>query len=261
MGPLRTIIVAILFMVFLINFMGIQIGYTINSTIFKPKFIMKIFKEQEGYAQSRNLMFRLIGNSLPNGQDSIPYLEKAITEDWLEEEVNFILKSFFDFAKGNRQDTPIISFQGLKKKVVDVIDNDRPYQEKIRLVQYWFDPLPDEVRFEDFMSIDLIWGVRDLVSTMIWFPWILCGISVLIIALTYLVVRDWKDTILWIGSAIMTGGALSILLVLMGGWAREQMSIFMHIRDRIIDFQISESSANNLINGFTSGIIRPMNII
>ena len=60
-------------------------------------------------------MFRMVKESLPNGQDSIPYLEKAVSEGWLEQEINMLLKNYYAFARGRKGDS-IIYFSKLKSR-------------------------------------------------------------------------------------------------------------------------------------------------
>lgn len=252
---------AILLVLLVINLIGIYIGFILNGTILQPAFLIKTLRGQEAYAQIRQLMFRLVNRSLPNGQDSIPYLNKAISESWLEQEVNFLLKDFYAFAKGKKESTPTISFSNLKRQVVDALDDSRSYQDRTKLVQFWFDPLPDEVHLEDFMSIDFLWGARKAASFMVWIPWIMCGSALIIILLMYLAVLDWKQLVLWIGSGGITTGALLITLGQMARWITSRMSIVMNIVDRLISYEIPETSVNIFLTALINGVKNPMNIL
>ena len=260
MGPFRTIALAVLIVLFTINLMGVYLGFILNGTILQPTFFIRTFDEQEGYAQIRQLMFRMVNRNLPNGQDSLPYLEKAISEDWLEGEINLLLKNFYSFAKGKRNDTPTITFQALKKQVVDALEDSRSFQDRTRLVQFWFEPLPDEVNLEDFMSIDFIWGVRNAVVFIKWLPWIICGSSIIIILLMYVTILDWKQLILWVSVGFVTVGALLIFLGLTAEWTTGRMSIVMDIVGRFISYEIPENSANNFVGALVRGVVRPINI-
>ncbi len=205
-------------------------------------------------------MFRMVNRSLPNGRESIPYLEKVLSESWLEKEVNTLIRGIYAFAKGKWEQTPTISFHNLKKQVADSLDDDRSYQERTRLVQFWFDPLPDEVRLEDFMSLDFIWSLRRAVSFMSWLPWIICGVGFIMILLLYLVLLDWKQVFLWFGSAAIAAGALLILLGLMIGWITGRMSIVINTVDSILSYGIPETSVDNFLKALISGITKPINI-
>lgn len=261
MKSLRTIILAILLVLFVINLIGIYVGFIINGTILQPTFLIKTLKGQEAYAQIRQLMFRLVNRSLPNGQDSIPYLKESISEGWLEQEINFLLKDFYAFVKGKRSNTPTISFSNLKGQVVDALDDNRSYQDKKKLVQFWFDPLPDEVHLEDFMSMDFLWSSRKIASIMVCIPWVMCGSALFIIFLMYLTVLDWKQLMLWMGSGGITAGALLVLLSLMMGWATSHMSDVMNIVDRLISYEIPETSVNVFLTTLIKGITNPMDIL
>lgn len=256
----RMLALAVLLVLFTINLLGIYLGFILNRTILQPTFLVKILKSQGAYAQVRQLMFRMVNKSLPNGQDSIPYLDKAISEDWLEENINNLLDNFYVFAKGRRSDTPTIPFHDLKKQVVDILDDSRSYQDRTRLVQFWFDPLPDEVNLEDFMSVDLLWGVRNAITFMTWFPWIICATCLVIILLMYLTLADWKQLLLWISAGLITTGLLLVSIDLMALWIVQRMSIVMNITDRISAYGIPRTSMNNFFTTLLSGITSPMNI-
>lgn len=257
---LRTIAIAILIVLLTIILVGASLGVIINNTILESTFLIRSLKGQQAYAQIRQLMFRMVNRSLPNGRESIPYLEKVLSESWLEKEVNTLIRGIYAFAKGKWEQTPTISFHNLKKQVADSLDDDRSYQERTRLVQFWFDPLPDEVRLEDFMSLDFIWSLRRAVSFMSWLPWIICGVGFIMILLLYLVLLDWKQVFLWFGSAAIAAGALLILLGLMIGWITGRMSIVINTVDSILSYGIPETSVDNFLKALISGITKPINI-
>lgn len=244
-----------------IDILGIYLGLILSNTILGPGLLLETFERHEAYGQIRQLMFRMVKESLPNGQDSIPYLEKAVSEGWLEQEISMLLKNYYAFARGEKRETPIIYFSKLKKQVVDALDGSQPYRDRTRLVQYWFDPLPDEVRLEDFLPVDLIWGVRRIFSLMIWVPWIMVAAGLFIMLIIYLLYLDWKQLLLWLGSALITGGALLILIGLAAMWAAGHMTILAIAVDRIQAYDISKTTALNFFRALLNGIISPMNII
>lgn len=105
-----------------IDILGIYLGLILSNTILGPGLLLETFERHEAYGQIRQLMFRMVKESLPNGQDSIPYLEKAVSEGWLEQEISMLLKNYYAFARGEKRETPIIYFSKLKKQVVDALD-------------------------------------------------------------------------------------------------------------------------------------------
>jgi hypothetical protein len=261
LGSFRIIILAMLIVLLSIDILGIYLGLILSNTILGPGLLLETFERHEAYGQIRQLMFRMVKESLPNGQDSIPYLEKAVSEGWLEQEISMLLKNYYAFARGEKRETPIIYFNKLKKQVVDALDGSQPYRDRTRLVQYWFDPLPDEVRLEDFLPVDLIWGVRRIFSLMIWVPWIMVAAGLFIMLIIYLLYLDWKQLLLWLGSALITGGALLILIGLAAMWAAGHMTILAIAVDRIQAYDISKTTALNFFRALLNGIISPMNII
>ncbi|MFY9176827.1 MAG: hypothetical protein WBI74_08045 [Caldicoprobacterales bacterium] len=260
MGAFRTAILAILVAILTINLVGIYLGFILNQTILQDTFLINILREQETYAQIRQLMFRMVNRSLPNGQDSLPYLEKAVSEEWLEVELNILLTGFYNFASGKRSDTPTISVQKLKKEVVNVLEDNRTYQERARLVQFWFDPLPDEVNMEDFMSVDFLWGIRKVFIILKWLPWVLCATNIIILIFIYIAVLDWKQLILWVSVGVISAGALLILLGIAIVWMSGQMSLVMNIIERVASYEIPKSTVDNFIDTLIGGIVRSFNI-
>lgn len=258
---LRIMIIAVLLVIFVFNLTCIYLGIIINKTILQPKFLISALRKQQAYAQIRQLMFRLVNSSLPNGQESIPYLNQAISESWLEKEINFLLKGFYAFARGEISNTPTISFSKLKSQVVDVLDDNRSLDERTRQVQFWFDPLPDEVHLEDFMSIDFIWAVRLVTGVLKRLPWIMCCSALFIILLMYLAIFNWRQLVLWIATGGIAAGALLIMIGQMMRWATQHMSVVMDIMDRLISYDIPETSVYFFATSLTNGIINPMNIL
>lgn len=258
---LRIIAVAILIALLTMALAATSLSFILRDTIINPRFLNGTLREQEAFGQIRQLMFRMVNSSLPNGGDSIPYLEGVLSEDWLEKEINTLLRDFFAFARGERGDTPIITFHGLKKQVADSLDNNRSYQDRTKLVQYWFDPLPDEVRLEDFMSIDFLWTTRRIISLMVRFPWIMFGTTLVIISLIYLTLLDWKQLALWASAGLIASGGILIILGTMLGWLTGRMSIIMNLMDTVLYYGVPEISAENFLMALVGGITGPMNII
>lgn len=258
---LKIIILATLIVLLCVDIVGVYLGLILGKTVLGPRLLIETLKRHEAYAQIRQLIFKLVKGSLPNGRDSIPYLEKAISESWLEQEINMLLKNYYAFARGERKDTPIIFFSGLKRRVVDALDGDQPHGNRIRLVKFWFDPLPDEVRLEDFMSVDLLWGIRGAFDLMLRIPWIMGGIALFIILIMHLLLLDWRQSMLWFGAAIITAGALLILMGIAAVWAAGHMSILANMKDRLLSLDIPKANVVNFFNSFLNGIINPMNII
>lgn len=258
--PFQTIILAVLIVLLTLNFIGAYLGFIANKTILEPKFFITILEDHKIYAQLRQVLFRSVKTSLPNGEDSIPYMQKAISEKWLGQEINMLLKNFYAFAKGERNETPTISFFDFKKRVVDALDDNKSHSDRIKLVEFWFTPLPDEIRLEDFMSIDFIWGIRNIFNLFQLIPWITLGISAIIILLMYFIVYDWKELILWIGSTLAMAGLLLILIGSFSEWATSHMSMVTKTLDRIASLDIPEPSARFFLAALMKGFINPMNI-
>ena len=140
------------------------------------------------------------------------------------------------------------------------MEDNRTYQERTRLVQFWFDPMPDEVNMEDFMSVDFLWGIRNVFIILKWLPWVLCATNIIILIFIYIAVLDWKQLILWVSVGVISAGALLILLGIAIVWMSGQMSLVMNIIERVASYEIPKSTVDNFIDTLIGGIVRSFNI-
>lgn len=259
MNLLKTLLISILIVLIFINIISIQLILVFAQTFLEPSFYERIGAEQKFYAQIRQLMFRLINRSLPNGREGMPYIEKALTENWLEIELNQLIGEFLSFAKGRSDEPPIIPIYKLKDEVAQFIEGDKTLDEKQKMVQFWFDPLPDKIRLQDFISIQLISVIRERVIAINRLFWILLGLVVLLSGIVYAVVRDWKTAMLWITTASMASGIQSIFIALNVEWLFKRSSYVIELYNSIAAFEIPEESVWGLIyafeNGFTESLI------
>lgn len=259
MNLLKILAISTLIVLIFGSVISMQLILTFERTFLEPSFYQKIGSEQEFYAQIRQLIFRLVNRSLPNGREGMPYIEKALTENWLEKELNQLIGDFFGFAKGHREEPPIIPIYKLKEKVAQSIEGGRTLDEKQRMVQFWFDPLPDKVRLQDFISIQLISGVREKVIAIKQLFWYLLGLLLVFSGLVYALVRDWKTAALWIATASMASGIQSIFMALKVEWLFKRSSYVIELYKSIAAFEIPEESVWGLIysfkNGFTESLI------
>lgn len=265
MNLVKTLLVSILIVLIFVSIISFQLILSFAQTFLEPSFYEKIGDEQEFYAQIRQLIFRLVNRSLPHGREGMPYIEKALTENWLEEELNQFIGEFFGFAKGYRDEPPIIPIHKLKEKVAQSIEDDRTLDEKQKLAYFWFEPLPDKVRLQDFISAQLISGVRENVIAIKQLFWILLGLVLILSGLVFAVVRDWKTAILCIATASMASGIQSIFLALKVEWLFKHSSYIIELYKSIAAFEIPEESVWGLLyafkNGFTEHFILTGSII
>ncbi|NLJ40795.1 MAG: hypothetical protein GX352_04190 [Clostridiales bacterium] len=258
---MKTIALAILIVILTISLIGIYTGIIINRTVFESSFLINILKHQDAYAQVRQLMLRLVNTSLPNSQEGMPYLREVLKEDWLEKEINFLLKEFYAFAKSEKKEPPVIFFSDLKRQVADAIDNKTDYQDKTKLVQFWFDPLPDRVRLEDFISIDTLWQTRRSTAIIGKIPWIFGLFALGAAAIIYLLTRQWEQMLLWAGASCLSAGALLVLVGFILERLPDYMSIVTNFEDRLVSYGIPEMGIRLFLDSLIKGVTGPMNWI
>jgi len=261
MNLLRIILISILMVLILFNAIGLQILSVISETFLQASFYEKIAIKQGFYAQLRQLIFRLINKSLPNGREGMPYFQEAVTESWLKEELSRLISQFLDFIKGWSEEPPIIPIYKMKERVIESIDGNKTLTEKERLVQYWFDPLPDKVRLQDFISPQAILGFKRIITGMRLLLVILLGSFLILSGLVYLLIRDWKSALLWISAATMASGIQTIAIGLGLDWIMKHSTYILKIYERIIAFEIPNESAWGLIKAIKNGFTDPLILV
>ena len=61
------------------------------------------------------------------------------------------------------------------------------------------------------------------------------GVGLFIILMIYLLYLDWKQLVLWLGSALVTGGALLILTGVAAMWATGHMTLLANAVDQLVN--------------------------
>ncbi len=261
MGTMRTIIVAIILMALTINFVGLGISLVLNTTFLRVGFYDKIIQEQQFYGQIRQWLFKRVSSELPHGHDAIPYLEKALTEHWLRQEMVFLGNYVFDFFKGKTQQLPILPIYKLFENLAEHMDKEQTLVEKHKLIGYWFGPIPDRVRIQDIQSIDIFWEIRQLFGILKWVPWGLLATFFVLCGLFMTATRSWKQTLLWIGTSLTAAGGIMIEMGIVSNWAIMNSNVVQTWVQGMTAQGFPKQAVLMLINGFIENFTAKNNVI
>ena len=70
--------------------------------------------------------------------------------------------------------------------------------QRDKLIDYWFDAVPDRVRLQDIGSIEAF-VARNLMITFHRLVWLIIGILLVMICIFILGLRGWRNALVWLG--------------------------------------------------------------
>lgn len=217
MRILQSVFVALLIAILAINLVAMGFSFSMRLTFLRLKFYDDVFQKAQFYGQIRQWLFSRMNAELPNGHEALPYLEKAMTEDWLREEVLLLGGSLFNFLKGQTDQLPVIPLYKLFDRLDDYM-TPAQFENRDKVINYWFGPIPERVRFQDILSVEFFWVVRQSVIFFKWLPWGTVGIFLILTGILIAVVRGVKQSLIWVGASMASAGGVMLELSLAGRW-------------------------------------------
>lgn|GEM_PF-745566 len=217
MRTLQAVFAAILVVILAINIVAIGLSMAFSITFLRLEFYDGVFQKAQFYDQIRQWLFNRVSTELPNGQEALPYLEKAMTEDWLREEALLLGGHLFNFLKGQSDQLPIIPLYKLFDRLTDYM-TPAQLENRDKIINYWFGPVPERVRFQDILSVDFFWAVRQFVMFFKWLPWWAAGIFLILAGILVAVLRGVKQSLIWIGVSTASAGGVMLELSLTARW-------------------------------------------
>lgn len=217
MKILQSVIAAMLITVLTINVIAMGFNLALSITILRPKFYDRVFQQAQFYGQVRQWLFSRVNAELPNGHEALPYLEKAMTEDWLRDEVLALGQSLLMFLNGKTDQLPVIPVYKLFDRLDDYM-TPAQLENRDKVINYWFGPIPERVRFQDILSVELFWVLRQLVMYYKYISWGMAGVFLILAGLLAAVVRGLKRSLVWMGASTAAAGGLMLELSLAIRW-------------------------------------------
>lgn len=260
METLRSVITAILVVILAFSFLCFQLALILNITFMQPAFYQEVFASQQFYGQIRQVLLKTVKNVLPDAQDSFFYLEKALTEEWLANELPLFLEDLFSFFRHERAELPLLPFKSLQDRLMIVIDKDISEEAKLKLIHYWF-PTYEEIRIQDFTSTNIFWLIRGLFPYGKALPWATLAVSVLLFLLLALVDFNWRSALLWFGAGVAASGTVAVALGMALKWGLGSSSIIVDGLSSISALGIPKESVEGIFWAFVNAFIGRLNML
>jgi hypothetical protein len=264
MELIKIIIISLLLMALMISFIGLQLSTAANLTFMQIDSYDKILMNNEFYGHLRQLIFSTVRNTFPHGQDSIPYLDKALTEEWLREEILEQGDSLFLFFRGKADSIPIIPLYRLKERLKAVIEQEevstRRHLENELQIRFWFPGLPDRVRMHDIVPLGYLWMIRRYFQFIRIVPFLLAAAVILLMTTMFGVTTSIRDVILWVGTGMAAAGIITIGLCLSAGWMVTNSSVSWEIVTAMTMHGFPKQFAERLLWSFINAFTLRLNV-
>jgi len=217
MRTVQAVFAAMLVVILAINLVAIGLSIAFSITFLRVKFYDEVFQKTQFYGQIRQWLFNRVNTELPNGHEALPYLEKAMTEDWLRDEVLFLGGHLFRFLKGKSDQLPVIPLYKLFDRLDDYMSQAQ-LENRDKMINYWFGPIPERVRFQDILSVEFFWVIRQFVRVFKWLSWGTVAIFLALAGILVAVVKGIKQSLIWIGASMASAGGVMLELSLATKW-------------------------------------------
>ncbi len=182
---------------------------TLRFTLLQSNFYVSISRKYGVYDFIKGYALEMVEKNLEDSQRSLPYLEKAFSEKWFEEEINHFIVDFFEFMSGRKKELPELSGRLIKEKVTRVL-SEEGVKEAAKYVQYWL-PIPDTVKLSDISTTKGIWEMQALYRIAFRMPLFLILIILLLSVGIFLTSSGIREGCLWNLAAMIAGGGLILL--------------------------------------------------
>ncbi len=232
MRTLQAVFAAMLVVILAINLVAIGFSIAFSITFLRLKFYDEIFQKTQFYGQIRQWLFNRVNTELPNGQEAIPYLEKAVTEDWLREEALLLSGNLFKFLKGQSDQLPVIPMYKLFDRLGDYM-TPAQLENRDKIINYWFGPIPERVRFQDILSVEFFWVARRFVTVFKWLSWGTVGIFLALAGILVAVVKGIKQSLIWVGTSMASAGGVMLELSLAAKWIMLGNGMISHLASSV----------------------------
>ncbi|MBM7581623.1 hypothetical protein JOD02_000446 [Caldicoprobacter guelmensis] len=217
MKTVQVVLIAALIGILALNLVVIGLVVGFDMTFLCLEFYDEVFQKTQFYGQVRQWIFNRVNAELPNGHEALPHLEKAMTEDWLRDEVLVLGGHLFKFLKGQSDQLPVIPIYKLFDRLSDYM-NEVQRQNKDKIISYWFGPIPERVRFQDILSVEFFWVVRQIIRAFKWLSWGAIAVFFALAGILVMIAKGIKQSLIWIGTSMAAAGGVMLELSLGVQW-------------------------------------------
>jgi hypothetical protein len=254
MKAIQILTASVMIVIMAVNLAAVGFIIASQTTIMRLEFYDGIFQKSRFYGQIRQWLFSRVSTELPNGREAIPYLEEVLTENWLRQELLFLGRQLFMFLKAETEQLPIIPVYKMFDELNEHMSDMSPAQRD-KLIDYWFDAVPDRVRLQDIGSIEAFWVARNLMITFHRLVWLIIGILLVMICIFILVLRGWRNALVWLGAALAAAGGIIIEIGLFLNWAIMNSTSIQARITGMVKHMFPENAFESLIKFLLDGFL------
>lgn len=260
MKTMQVVLIAALVGILALNLVAIGLVLGFDMTFLRLEFYDEVFQKTQFYGQVRQWIFNRVNAELPNGHEALPYLEKAMTEDWLRDEVLFLGGHLFKFLKGQSDQLPVIPIYKLFDRLDDYM-NEMQLESRDKIISYWFGPIPERVRFQDILSVEFFWVVRQIIRAFKWLSWGTIAIFFALAGILVMVAKGIKQSLIWIGASMAAAGGVMLELSLVVKWILLTNGIILQWASSFALLKFPVHAIESVMRAFVEHFLFRFNII
>ncbi len=249
----RVLLTVLLILLLTVNLLVFQWLIQMQTSILNPSFYDDVFKRQQFYGQLRQFVLKTSKENLRFGNHGISYLEEALTEEFLREELLRLASQLQHFFYDQSSELPIIQIVHIKERVADLLTSVSSDAERDRLVQYWFDPLVDEVRFSYFTTIEPFYRVQTFMAYVDRYRGFIFLPILLILGLFMLISWSVYQGFLWSGVSFMASGGILAGLGLYIAWLLGYSPLVVFVVSLAAEYGFPAHGAEGLLRALGLG--------
>lgn len=199
---------AVLVLILTLQCVLLQTMIIFEGSLLRSDYYDVVLSRSAAYGQMRQFILKAAQEHLRFGSTGMPYLESVLTEAFLREEFLEVIAGVEAFLKGKASELPVIPVYRLKNKVADAVIQGGRKEEADALVQYWFDPLTNEVRFAYFTGIEFFHRLRYFIARRFLLLILSAAFSTGLFFLYVRLRHSFWEGCLCLGSALVASGGL-----------------------------------------------------
>jgi hypothetical protein len=260
MRTVQAVIAATLVVILTISLVAIGLSTAFGITFLRLEFYDEVFQMTQFYSQIRQWLFNRVNTELPNGHEALPYLEKVMTEHWLRSELLSLGGHLFDFLRGENNQLPIIPVHKLFEQL-DNYMNEIQIGNKDKLINYWFGPIPERVRFQDIISVEFFWTARKFIEIYKWMSWGIVVLFFILFGLLTVITRGLRHSMVWLGASMAAAGGIMLETVIAANWILLYNGAMSQWAANLAIYTFPSYAIKLLLNTFTEAFLFRMNLM
>jgi len=215
---IKPILLAILVFAIFLSLTFSTIILILDWTILNPDFYDYVFYNANFYEDLRSILRSRIYTELPFSQEGKPYIDAALSSSFIRNEFINISNQLHLFFINETDDLPLIKIKPLEDAIVNKMDDDKQNNLNEDKVNFWLGAIPDEIRFQDIVSLSLFHEIRKTINYFLNLSIIVITFLILTCVVLYFGFKELSMTILTISSATLASAITVFILSIFAGY-------------------------------------------